>query len=104
MKNQKVLVSGASIAGLSTAWWMNYIGYQVSLVELAPLPRTNGAAVDLNAQTVEIVKRMGLYEQLKAHQLGVDQIEYKNAEDVTEGCIKRQSHIRFHRAIISAFI
>ncbi|MBB5438900.1 2-polyprenyl-6-methoxyphenol hydroxylase-like FAD-dependent oxidoreductase [Pedobacter sp. AK017] len=87
MKNQKVLVSGASIAGLSTAWWMNYLGYQVSLVELAPLPRTNGAAVDLNAQTVEIVKRMGLYEQLKAHQLGVDQIEYKNAENVTEGCI-----------------
>jgi 2-polyprenyl-6-methoxyphenol hydroxylase-like FAD-dependent oxidoreductase len=87
MKNQKVLVAGASIAGLTAAWWLNHIGYQVTVVELAAAPRINGAAVDLNASTVEIARRMGLYEQLKAHQLGVDQVEYKNAADVTEGTI-----------------
>lgn len=85
MKNKKVLVSGASIAGLTTAWWLNHIGYQVTIVEQASAPRTDGAAVDLNAPTVEITKRMGLYEQLKSHQLVVKQIEYKNADDVTEG-------------------
>ena len=87
MKDQKVLVAGASIAGLTTAWWLNHIGYQVTVVELGAAPRTNGAAVDLNASTVEIVRRMGLYEQLKTQQLSVDQIEYKNAADVTEGTI-----------------
>ncbi|MBB5394800.1 FAD-dependent monooxygenase [Mucilaginibacter sp. AK015] len=87
MEKQKVLVAGASIAGLTTAWWLNHIGYQVSVVELAAAPRTNGVAVDLNAPTVAIARRMGLYEALKAHQLGVDQIEYKNAEDITEGTI-----------------
>lgn len=87
MKDQKVLVSGASIAGLTAASWLAHIGYQVSLVELAPAPRTNGAAVDLNAPAVKIVRRMGLYEQLYVHRLGVDRIEYKNASDITEGCI-----------------
>lgn len=87
MKNNKVLISGASIAGLTTAWWLNHLGYQVTIVELAVAPRTNGAAVDLNEQAVGIAKRMGLYEQLKSHKLGVDQIEYKNTLDITEGTI-----------------
>jgi 2-polyprenyl-6-methoxyphenol hydroxylase-like FAD-dependent oxidoreductase len=87
MKDKKVLVAGASIAGLTAAWWLNHIGYQVTVVELAAAPRTNGAAVDLNASTVEITRRMGLYEELKTHQLSVEQIEYKNAADVTEGTI-----------------
>ncbi|PTT01840.1 FAD-binding monooxygenase [Pedobacter sp. HMWF019] len=85
MKDQKVLISGASIAGLSTAWWLNHIGYQVTVVELAGAPRVDGAAVDLNGPTVEIAKQMGLYKQLKSFHLGVDRIEYKNADDVTEG-------------------
>jgi 2-polyprenyl-6-methoxyphenol hydroxylase-like FAD-dependent oxidoreductase len=86
-KNKNVLVSGASIAGLSIAWWLNHIGYRVTVVELADAPRTNGAAVDLNGDSVAIAKRMGLYEKLKSHQLGVDRIEYKNADDITEGTI-----------------
>ena len=87
MKDQKVLICGASIAGLSTAWWLNHIGYQVTVVELASAPRVDGAAVDLNAPTVEIARRMGLYEQFKSHRLGVDRIEYKDANNVTEGSI-----------------
>ncbi|MEN0052345.1 MAG: FAD-dependent monooxygenase [Mucilaginibacter sp.] len=85
MKNQQVLISGASIAGLTAAWWLQHVGYQVTVVELATTPRTNGAAVDLNEETVSIAKRMGLYEKLQAHHLGVDRIEYKNAADITEG-------------------
>jgi 2-polyprenyl-6-methoxyphenol hydroxylase-like FAD-dependent oxidoreductase len=33
---KKVLISGASFAGLSTAYWMNKFGYQVTIVEIAP--------------------------------------------------------------------
>lgn len=32
----KILISGASFAGLSTAFWMNKFGYQVTIVEIAP--------------------------------------------------------------------
>lgn len=86
-KDKKVLVSGASIAGLSTAYWMNRLGYQVTVVEMASEPRTAGAAVDLRGITVDIAKRMGIFEQLKAHRLQVEKVEFKNAEDVTEGSI-----------------
>ncbi len=85
MKN--ILISGASIAGLATAWWMNHLGYKVTVVELAVAPRTAGAAVDIRDTTVDIVKRMGLFEQLKATSLQVELMEFKNADDVTENSI-----------------
>src|ERR1700743_1001795 len=86
-ENKKVLVSGASMAGLSTAFWMNKLGYKVTVVELAAAPRTAGAAVDFKGETVDAVKRMGIFDQLKANSLHVEKVEFKNAADVTEGAI-----------------
>jgi len=82
-----VLVSGASFAGLSTAWWMNKLGYKVTVVETAKELRTIGGAVDIKGAASEAVKRMGIFEQIKSHRLNVEMIEFKNAEDVTEGSI-----------------
>jgi len=87
LKEKKVLVSGASIAGLSTAYWMNRLGYKVTVVEMAAEPRTAGAAVDVRGITVDIAKRMGIFDQLKSNRLTVERIEFKNAYDVTEGSI-----------------
>jgi 2-polyprenyl-6-methoxyphenol hydroxylase-like FAD-dependent oxidoreductase len=84
---QKILVSGASIAGLSTAWWMNKSGYNVTVVEIANEPRTAGAAIDLRGITVDIVKRMGILDLLKSDSLHVEKISFKNADDITEGSI-----------------
>jgi 2-polyprenyl-6-methoxyphenol hydroxylase-like FAD-dependent oxidoreductase len=84
---KKILVSGASIAGLSTAFWMNKLGYKVTVVEIAKEPRTTGAAFDINGNAVDVVSRMGILDQLKSHRLNVDLIEFKNADDVTEGSI-----------------
>ena len=84
IKNKKVLVSGASMAGLSTAHCMTKLGYKVTVVELANEPRTAGGAIDIKGATVEVVKRMGIYENLKANALGVEMIEFKNADDITE--------------------
>lgn len=83
IKGKEVLISGASIAGLSAAWWMNQIGYQVTVVEMAPEPRVNGAAVDFKGDAIDVVKRMGLSDQLKKHRLHVDRVEFKNADDLT---------------------
>ncbi len=86
-KGKKILVSGASMAGLSTAWWMNHIGYEVTIVEIANKPRTAGAAVDIKGPALDAVRRMGIIEQLKSNRLQVDLIEFKNVEDITEGSI-----------------
>ena len=87
LQERKVLISGASMAGLSTAYWMNKLGYKVTVVEMANEPRTAGAAVDIKGTTVDIAKRMGIYESLKSNKLSVERIMFKNADDVTEGSI-----------------
>lgn len=84
---KEVLVSGASIAGLSTAYWMNKVGYNVTVVEMAGEIRSGGTAVDLRGNTINIAKRMGIFEQLKANRLTLELITFKNADDVTEGSI-----------------
>ncbi|MDQ0110555.1 2-polyprenyl-6-methoxyphenol hydroxylase-like FAD-dependent oxidoreductase [Chitinophaga terrae (ex Kim and Jung 2007)] len=40
--------------------------------------------VDIKDQTIDIVKRMGLFEQIKAKRIGVKKWEFKNADNVTE--------------------
>jgi 2-polyprenyl-6-methoxyphenol hydroxylase-like FAD-dependent oxidoreductase len=87
LKEKKVLVSGASMAGLSTAYWMNKLGYKVTVVEIANEPRTAGGAVDIKGPATDAAKRMGIFEQLKSHRLNVEMIEFKNTDDVTEGSI-----------------
>jgi 2-polyprenyl-6-methoxyphenol hydroxylase-like FAD-dependent oxidoreductase len=86
-KDKNVLISGASIAGLSAAWWMNKLGYNVTVMELASEPRVNGAAVDLKGATVDVAKRMGIFEKLKKNRLSVEKVEFKNADDTTAGAI-----------------
>ncbi|MBK0378818.1 FAD-dependent monooxygenase [Mucilaginibacter segetis] len=90
-KTTNILISGASMAGLSTAYWMNQLGFRVTVVEIAKELRTAGAAIDIRGVTVDIVKRMGIYEQLQAHRLQVEMIEFKNAQDITEGSISLKS-------------
>lgn len=85
MESKRILVSGASFAGLSTAYWMNKSGYKVTVVEIANELKKGGTPVDLRGNTIDIVKRMGLFEQIKSNRLNLEMWEFKNADDVTEG-------------------
>jgi 2-polyprenyl-6-methoxyphenol hydroxylase-like FAD-dependent oxidoreductase len=83
LKNIKILISGASLAGLSAAYWMNSLGCEVTVIEIAAQPRTAGAAIDIRGGADEAVKRMGVYDEIKANRLHVELIEFKNADDST---------------------
>ncbi len=87
LNEKEVLVSGASIGGLTTAYWLNRLGYKVTVVELANGPRMGGTAVDLRGNTLNNVKRMGMSEQLKSNRLNLEIVEFKNADDITEGSL-----------------
>ena len=82
-QNRKVLISGASFAGLTTAYWMSLMGYKVTVVEIGHQLKMGGTLVDIKENTVDIVKRMGLYEKIKANRLKLELWEFKNADDVT---------------------
>ncbi len=62
---KKILISGASFAGLSSAYWMNQLGYDVTVVEVGPRIRTGGTAVNIRGNTIGIVKRMGLFDKIR---------------------------------------
>lgn len=57
---ERVLVSGASVAGLTAAYWLDRIGYAVTVVERYPGLRPGGQAVDVRGPALEVLDRMGL--------------------------------------------
>ena len=79
-----VLVSGASFAGLSTAFCIKQLGHHVTVVEISNGLRTGGTAVNIGGNTVDVVKRMGIFEQIRAKRMTLERWEFKNAADVTE--------------------
>lgn len=83
LNGKKVLVSGASFAGLSSAYWMSQLGYDVTVVEIAQGIRTGGTAVNIRGNTIDIVKRMGIFEKVRANRLSLRQWDFKNADDRT---------------------
>jgi 2-polyprenyl-6-methoxyphenol hydroxylase-like FAD-dependent oxidoreductase len=82
--NKNILVSGASFAGLSTAYWMKKLGYNVTVVEIAEGLKKGGTPVNIRGNTIDIVKRMGLFDQIQLNRITMERMEIKNSDDVTE--------------------
>jgi 2-polyprenyl-6-methoxyphenol hydroxylase-like FAD-dependent oxidoreductase len=80
-----ILVSGASFAGLATAYWLNRLGYRVTIVEVASGLRKGGTPVDIEGETVRILERMGLFDAVRAKALPPRAFQFKDAQDRTLG-------------------
>jgi 2-polyprenyl-6-methoxyphenol hydroxylase-like FAD-dependent oxidoreductase len=87
----RVLVSGASFAGLATAYWMNRLGYQVTVIEVASGLRRGGTPVDIEGEAIVILERMGMIDAVRAKALPPRGFEFKNADDSTIGMFGPQS-------------
>lgn len=66
MTSQHAVISGASIAGLSAAWWLRHVGWQVTVIERAPAFRDGGQNVDVRGVAREVLDRMGLVDAIRA--------------------------------------
>lgn len=84
LKDKRVLISGASFAGLTTAYWMKKMGCKVTVVETAEELKKGGTPVNIMGHTIDIVKRMGIFEQIRSNKITMEVMELKNADDVTE--------------------
>jgi 2-polyprenyl-6-methoxyphenol hydroxylase-like FAD-dependent oxidoreductase len=80
-----VLVSGASFAGLATAYWMNRLGYRVTVIEVGSGLRKGGTPVDIEGETIGILARMGVVDAVRAKALPPRGFEFKDADDGTVG-------------------
>jgi len=67
---RRALVSGASIAGPALGYWLVRNGWSVTLVERAPHVRGGGYPIDLRGTAIQVAKRMGIYDDVRRHQVG----------------------------------
>lgn len=67
---QRVLVTGASVAGPAAAFWLARAGYDVTVVERAPELRPGGQNIDVRASGREVLQLMGLEDAVRARNTG----------------------------------
>jgi len=79
--NERILISGASIAGLTVARWLSRFGFHPTVVERAPGLRPGGNGVDLRDHAVEIAERMGIMPQVRAAATDVRGMKFVDAHD-----------------------
>ncbi len=74
MKNQNILISGASVAGPALAYWLSRYGFRPTIVERAPAVRPGGYAIDFRGASLRALERMGLLADVQAKQTRVGAI------------------------------
>ncbi len=63
----------------------------MTVVEIAKGLKKGGTPVNIGEEAKGILKRIGLFEQVQANRLKMEGIEFKNADDVTEGALRQQA-------------
>ncbi|MCM2435575.1 FAD-dependent monooxygenase [Agrobacterium rosae] len=58
--SRNILISGASVAGNTAAWWLGRYGFDVTVVERTPQFRDGGQNIDIRGIGREVLRRMGL--------------------------------------------
>lgn len=86
----EVLVSGASFAGLATAFWLDRLGYKVTVVEVTAGLRRGGTPVDIEGPSIDVLVRMGLMDAVRARALPPRNLEFKGEDDRTLGAMPAQ--------------
>src|SRR5262249_61715345 len=67
-KNTTILISGASIAGPTLAYWLKRYGFTPTVIERAPQLRAGGYPVDVRYEGVQGAKHMGIWSRLQQEQ------------------------------------
>lgn len=70
MTKKKILISGASIAGPTLAFWLNHFGFETTIVERAETLRVGGQNIDIKGAARKIANLMGIEDEIKAANTG----------------------------------
>ncbi|MEJ7558543.1 MAG: FAD-dependent monooxygenase [Pedobacter sp.] len=81
MKDKQILVTGASIAGPTLAYWLNRYGFNVTVVERSPELRLGGQNIDVKGPAQEIAHKMkieNLISEKNTSEIGLRWVNIKN--------------------------
>ena len=81
MSQRSILVCGAGIAGSTLAFWLGKAGNSVTIIERAPEIRNSGLGVDIRGPAVEVIRRMGLEEQIRSRTTGEEGLAFVDTRD-----------------------
>ena len=84
MTPKKVLISGASIAGPTLAFWLAHYGFDVTIVERADSLRLGGQNIDISGAAQKIAQLMGIEAEIKAANTGELGVRFVNEDNVTQ--------------------
>lgn len=85
MKNKrKILVTGASVAGPTLAFWLARQGMDVTVVERAPEFRDGGQTIDVRGAGKIVAQRMGLESAIRSKSTHEDGIKFVDEHDRTQ--------------------
>jgi 2-polyprenyl-6-methoxyphenol hydroxylase-like FAD-dependent oxidoreductase len=83
MRNNRVLISGASVAGPALAFWLHRHGFSPTVVERSPSPREGGYAVDFRGASLRVLERMGLLPEIEAAATRMGEVSYVDDDGKT---------------------
>ncbi|WP_419807863.1 FAD-dependent monooxygenase [Sphingomonas sp.] len=63
----RILITGASVAGTTAAWWLGRAGLDVTVVERTPGFRDGGQNIDVRGVGREVLRRIGLEQAALDH-------------------------------------
>jgi 2-polyprenyl-6-methoxyphenol hydroxylase-like FAD-dependent oxidoreductase len=86
-----VLISGASIAGPTLAYWLNRYGFASTVVERAPHVREGGYPVDVRFEAVQVARLMGLWPRLQQEKTSIQEMLFVNERGKRVGRINIQA-------------
>jgi 2-polyprenyl-6-methoxyphenol hydroxylase-like FAD-dependent oxidoreductase len=87
----RVLISGASLAGPTLAFWLARYGIEATVVERASALRTGGNGVDVRGQAVEVAERMGIMPDVRALETDIQGMSFVDATGASVARVDMQS-------------
>ena len=76
--NKNILISGASIAGPTLAYWLKRYGFTPTVIERAPQLREGGYPVDVRFEAVQVAKLMGIWPRLQQEKTTIEEMSFVN--------------------------
>ncbi|MHC1560410.1 FAD-dependent monooxygenase [Actinomycetospora sp. C-140] len=86
-----VLISGASIAGPTLAFWLARRGFAVTVVERADAVRGGGYPIDVRGTALGVVEQMGVLPAVRAAHVDSQRITFLDADGSAVGAVSPES-------------
>ena len=84
----KILICGGGCAGPALAFWLAQSGHhRIVVVERSPALRATGAQIDLRAQGIQVVQRMGLLDAIRDRSVDEAGVSFVDALGRDQGTI-----------------